>query len=194
MTRAYDLDDDRSRHPLGDGWLVAWAILVAIGARFGLAVASVGTMTVALVGRRVGFAAVGAVLAVVSSALGALAWASAVPRQLGPFEGWATVSADPVTVGRGTRLTLEVEGERFDAWLYGATAGRALQRQAGEVVFVAGARRSTRSARVRPSAPRRGSFPTRRDGRRAAGLAVGACRQPCAQRAPPVGVCRDGAC
>jgi competence protein ComEC len=140
MTRAYDLDDGRSRHPLGDGWLVGWAILVAIGARFGLAAALAGTVAVALVGRRVGLAAVGAVLAIVASALGAHAWASAVPRQLGPFEGWATVSADPVTMGRGTRLTLEVEGERFDAWLYGATAGRALQRQAGEVVWVAGER------------------------------------------------------
>ena len=129
-----------SRHPLGDAWLVGWAVVVALGARVGLAVALGVTALVAVVGRRAGPVAVCAVLAVASSALGAHAWASAVPRHLGPYTGWARVAADPATVGRGTRLTLEVHGERFDAWLYGATAGKALQRQAGEVVWVVGER------------------------------------------------------
>lgn len=120
--------------------MVGWAVAVALGARFGLPAALAATVVVAVVGRRVVPSAVCAVLAIVAALLGAQAWASAAPRQLGPFAGWATVSADPVTVGRGTRLTLEVEGERFDAWLYGAAASTALQRQAGEVVWVSGER------------------------------------------------------
>ncbi|MEN9646817.1 MAG: putative competence protein ComEC [Actinomycetota bacterium] len=140
MTRAYGLDDLRSRHHLGDGWVVAWAATVAVGARFGLVPSLAGAVLIVLVGRRAGAGAVCLCLAVLGSTLGAHAWASAVPRTLGPYRGWAEVKADPVTIGRGTRLTLEVEGERFDAWVYGAAAGTAVQRQAGEVVWVVGER------------------------------------------------------
>lgn len=118
-------------------------MVVALGARFGLLPSTVAAALVGVVGRRVGPAAVCAVLAVVASMLGTHAWASAVPRTLGPFGGWATVAADPVAMGRGTRLTLEVEGERFDAWVYGAIAGKAQQRQAGEMVWVSGERVAT---------------------------------------------------
>lgn len=140
MSRAYDLRADAAGHPLGDGWVVAWAVVVALGARFGLP-ASMGVATmVAFVGRRSVAGAACVVLAVVASTLGAHAWATAVPRTLGPYEGWAGVAADPVAIGRGTRLTLEIEGERFDAWTYGATAGIAARRQTGELVWVVGER------------------------------------------------------
>ncbi len=114
--------------------------MVAVGTRLGLPAAFAVTALVAVVGRRPGPVAVCATLAVASASLGAHAWASAVPRHLGPYTGWATVAADPLAVGSGTRLTLEVQHERFDAWAYGALAGKAMQRQAGELVWVAGER------------------------------------------------------
>jgi len=140
MRRAYGLRTDRSEHPLGDGWVVAWAVVVALGARVGVVAALGVSVVVAVVGRRPGAGAVCLMLAVLASMLGAHAWASALPRTLGPYRGWAEVTADPASIGRGTRLTLEVEGERFDAWAYGAAAGTASRRQAGELVWVVGER------------------------------------------------------
>lgn len=132
--------DAGARHPLGDAWVVSWAATVAAGTRLGLLAALGVTALVAVVGRRSGPVMVCVALAMASAALGAHAWASAAPRQLGSFTGWAQVAADPVSVGRGTRLTLEVHDERFDAWVYGATAGKAMQCRAGEMVWVVGER------------------------------------------------------
>ena len=140
MSRAYGVRIDGSGHPLGDGWVVAWAVVVALGARFGLPTSLGAATLVAAAGRRPVSGVVCVVLAVVASVLGAHAWAATAPRALGPYQGWAAVAADPVTVGRGTRLTLEVEGERFDAWTYGAAAGTASRRQAGELVWAVGER------------------------------------------------------
>lgn len=72
--------------------------------------------------------------------LGANAWESARPRHLGGYTGWAELAADPAPFGSGVRATLEIEGERFDAWVYGAQRRKLIDAQAGELVWVQGER------------------------------------------------------
>ncbi len=80
-------------------------------------------------------------------------WTSAVPRHLGDYSGWATVVGDPAPFGSGLRVTIEIEGERFDAWVYGSPRRRLVDRQAGELVYVQGERRvmisNVRRAQIR---------------------------------------------
>ncbi len=92
-------------------------------------------------------------------ALGALVVAAAVrsdhthqalaPDTLGPFTGWATVARDPAPVGGGTRVVLQIEGERFECWVRGpARRQRVARWQQGDVVQVAGRRRPLSPARA----------------------------------------------
>jgi competence protein ComEC len=63
-----------------------------------------------------------------------------VPRRLGDFTGWAQLVADPAPFEAGLRVTLEIEGERFDAWVYGAAQRKMAGRGSGEYVWVEGRR------------------------------------------------------
>src|SRR5262245_13070890 len=65
--------------------------------------------------------------------LGGRAWAATEPRTLGPFAGWATVVEDPVTIGPGTRIVLEIDGERFEAAAYGSKRHRLAALEAGQM-------------------------------------------------------------
>ncbi len=80
-------------------------------------------------------------------------WQSASPRHIGEYSGWATVVGDPAPIGKGLRVTVEIDGERFDVWAYGSPRRRLVDRQAGEVVYVQGERRlmvsNARRAQVR---------------------------------------------
>jgi competence protein ComEC len=80
-------------------------------------------------------------------------WHSAVPRHTGPYTGWVTIVGDPAPFGSGMRVTVEVERERFDAWVYGSPRRRLVDRQAGESVYVQGERRlmvsNVRRAQIR---------------------------------------------
>ncbi len=80
-------------------------------------------------------------------------WNGAVPRHLGGYSGWVTIVGDPAPFGSGLRVTVEVAGERFDAWVYGSPRRRLVDRQAGEVVFIEGDRRpmisNVRRAQIR---------------------------------------------
>lgn len=82
------------------------------------------------------------------------AWATLEPDVLGPYRGWARVVDDPQRFGGGTRVILDVDGERFEAWVRGQVRRRRLDAwQAGDVVMVAGERRALaadRRARVAP--------------------------------------------
>ena len=74
--------------------------------------------------RRPDLAAAAVVLVLVSGVASARAWAGVAPRQLGPFDGWATLVTDPAPVGRATGVVLEVHGERFEVFAYGSVARR----------------------------------------------------------------------
>lgn len=80
---------------------------------------------------------------------GGQAWREVTPRQLGPFTGWVRLVDDPYRFGNGTRLTIEVEGERFDAWFYGTPQRRVAERQAGEWIWLEGRRQGFRGGRGR---------------------------------------------
>lgn len=75
------------------------------------------------------------------------------PDRLGPYSGWVRLVDDPQPYGGGTRLVLEVEGERYEAWVRGrARRIRVAQWRGGERVVVAGVRVSLsdeRAGRVR---------------------------------------------
>ena len=49
--------------------------------------------------------------------------------------------SDPTALGRGVRVVLEIEGERFDATVYGSARRRLVVRQAGERVELVAERR-----------------------------------------------------
>ena len=68
-------------------------------------------------------------------------WQAASPRHIGDYSGWVTMIGDPAPYGSGLRVTVEIDGERFDAWVYGSSRRRLVDRQAGEMVYVQGRRR-----------------------------------------------------
>jgi len=72
--------------------------------------------------------------------LGHRAWTQVQPRHLGPYQGVVALVSDPAPLGAGLRVTFEIEGERFDAWLYGGARRKLEPRQAGDRVWVRGRR------------------------------------------------------
>jgi competence protein ComEC len=142
ITRAYDAGPHARRHPLRDSEVVLVVAATVIG------VWTKSIVCVALVA----FAAAGisrrALVLVTCLAIGGVGawrsqveWGGAVPRHIGHYSGWVTVIGDPAAFGSALRVTVEVEGQRFDAWAYGSPRRRLVDRQAGEIVFVEGTRR-----------------------------------------------------
>lgn len=67
--------------------------------------------------------------------------AGLVPDHLGPFAGWVTVVDDPRPFGSGTRVILQIDGERFEMWVRGRAGQlRVAGWQGGDAVWVDGAR------------------------------------------------------
>ncbi|WP_162941876.1 ComEC/Rec2 family competence protein [Desertimonas flava] len=63
------------------------------------------------------------------------------PDRLGPFAGWATVALDPAPAHGATRVVLQIEGERFEAWERGRAARlRVGEWNQGDVVWAVGER------------------------------------------------------
>ena len=136
----------RWRHSLGDVAVAHLAVLTCLSAWAhawvpAIALAAVGAVTF-VVGWRM---PIGAVLCVALVAVAAWrsesAWHDVAPRALGPYTGWAEVVGDPAPFDNGLRVTVEIGGERFDAWAYGSPRRRLVDRQSGDLVWVAGTRR-----------------------------------------------------
>lgn len=83
--------------------------------------------------------AVGAVCSVASFARSHVEW-STVSRAL-PAEvrGEAVIVGDPDPVGRATRVVFEVDGTRYESWLYGRLARKVARLESGRHVVVRGA-------------------------------------------------------
>ncbi|MXW41791.1 MAG: ComEC/Rec2 family competence protein [Acidimicrobiia bacterium] len=80
-----------------------------------------------------------------SSALGAKAWAGLDPLEPAVFTGEVTLVSDPVPLGNGTRVLLRAGGRRYEAWAYGALSRQLVQSLAGHRLYVV--------ASVRPMEP-----------------------------------------
>ncbi|MBI4935747.1 MAG: ComEC/Rec2 family competence protein [Actinobacteria bacterium] len=143
MTRAYEVTAGRSWHLPDHGVaLVAGAAVagVSVGVLAAVAVAALALLIERPRQAARWCAAACGVVGVVGATAGGRAWHDAVPRHLGPFSGWAQVATDPAVYGSGVRLTLEIDGQRFDSWSYGSRADTMAHRQAGEWVWVQGER------------------------------------------------------
>ena len=146
--RGYGLSGRAGEHPFTDGDVVAVVAALVAGVWAGASVAVVVGACVAgslVVGRRRRTAVLCLFVVLFGAGAGRQAWRHAQPRHLGPYAGWALVAADPAPFGAGVRLTVEIEGERFDAWLYGGRGARMAETQAGEYVWLEGERRALRS-------------------------------------------------
>ena len=145
MMRAYEVAPlatvHHPRREYGDGFVVLLAVVLVVGIWLGSWWALLG-VPVGLLYRLRGLTIIVCVgVAVLGGWLGNHAWQSAQPRHLGDYTGWAELVADPAPFGEGLRATFEIEGERFDAWLYGGQRRKLADRQAGEYVWVQGRRR-----------------------------------------------------
>ena len=142
MTRAYDARVDRRRHPFGDIAIALVAAAAVIGV-WTQSLAAVGLVAVAstIACRRPTLLVVCLIVGLCGAWRAQVSWDQAVPRHTGPYAGWVTVVGDPAPFGNGLRVTVEIEGERFDAWAYGSSRRRLIDRQAGETVYVEGQRR-----------------------------------------------------
>lgn len=85
---------------------------------------------------------------------GAQAWAQAAPRHLGAYQGWVELASDPTPFGGAVRVTVEIEGERFDAWCYGSVRRKLVGREQGDMVLLAGTRRPSPAGSARRDAVR----------------------------------------
>jgi len=156
--RSYDDPGRLPRHHLQrtlpkrvgvDGRWVLVALVHAVGIAVGpradagivVTVVAVCATTVAWWGSRsVLFAAAVAATMLLAAWQGQAAWRAAEPDRLGRWSGWALVVADPASRGRATMLTVEVDGERFDTFAYGATGRKLAAVATGEYVRLAGRR------------------------------------------------------
>ncbi len=144
---AYDAELAEPGHTLRDlhvaGLAGATVLGVLLHAHRPLLAMLLGLLVAFGAARRVPATTVG--LCIALSIVGAIrsdaAWADAVPRHVGAFAGWARVVGDPMRSGAATRITLQIEDERFDAWVYGSSRRRLEDRQPGEWVLVDGERR-----------------------------------------------------
>ncbi len=136
----------RRRHPLVDAEVatVTLAAVVGVWTRSPVWVGAIALASM-LARRRGALVVVCLVVGLLGGWRSTVTWNGAVPRHLGGYSGWATIVGDPAPFGGGLRVTVEVAGERFDAWVYGSPRRRLLERQAGEVVFIEGQRRALTS-------------------------------------------------
>ena len=123
-----------------DHHVIGIAAAVVFATWRGSAGVVIGTVVLAMARFPARAVVVALVLGTLASVLAVRAWEHAQPRQLGPFSGWARLAADPVPRGAGLRVTLEIDGERFDAWCYGRLRATFDDRQAGDRAWVVATR------------------------------------------------------
>ena len=127
-------------HQLSDAGVVLITAILVVAVWQGLWTAAILFVGSLLLRQRPLVLLLCASAALVGSWLGARAWDQATPRQLGRYTGWAEIVADPAPYGAGLRVTIEIDDERFDAWLYGGARRKLADRQSGQFIRVDGRR------------------------------------------------------
>jgi competence protein ComEC len=141
MRRAYGVVGTRDGHPVTTPFLAGAGVVVSVSAHHrSLPVAAVAVAIVwaATVRRERGRSLLLLVLLALAALWrGGVANEALVPDRLGPYAGWVKVVDDPQPAAGATRVTVEIEGERFEAWVRGrARRGRVATWRAGEYVMV----------------------------------------------------------
>lgn len=153
MAQGYGLAAARHRHPTGpigtaEVVAAAAAVAVTIATRWWFVVAAAGLLVGVARSPRAGMAV--AALASVGMWRADAAWSELRPDALGPFAGWARVTAEPTRTGAADRVVLEVGGERYEVWVRGRVHRRRVDAwRAGDRVMVAGVRQRLAPARQR---------------------------------------------
>jgi competence protein ComEC len=148
MSAAYETHLSSLGHGARDRWALLAAAATVAGVWCGrnvliVALPCLGLLAVRRVRRAVALLLVLVLAAVIA---GGHAWAEAHPRHLGSYAGWVQLVSDPSPSGPGMKVTIRVEGERFDAWLFGGQRIALGGRQAGEWAWVSGRRRPSTGA------------------------------------------------
>ena len=130
------------RHHVTDASMVLLAIALVVGVWLGWVAVAGAFVIGALSRQRASVVGVLVVAASVGCLAGTRAWQQAQPRQLGAYTGWVEIIGDPAPYGRGLRVMVEVQGERFDAWAYGGARRKLAQHQSGEFVWIDGQRQA----------------------------------------------------
>jgi competence protein ComEC len=100
--------------------------------------------------RRFALTFVVALMVLLGAARSAASWSALTPDRVGPFDGWGTVVEEPRRFSGATRLLVELDGERFEAWIRGRAGPlRAAEWRAGDRVRLAGERAPVDPDRVR---------------------------------------------
>jgi competence protein ComEC len=158
MMGAYDVQRDRWRHALGDAQVAMIALAAVVGVwtqslTWVAAVAFASWVTGRSGGSRPAVVLACLVVGLAGAWRSEDSWAAASPRHVGDYTGWVTIVGDPAPFGSGLRVTVVVEGERFDSWVYGSPRRRLVDRQAGDLVYAVGRRRpmvsNVRRAQIR---------------------------------------------
>ncbi len=68
-------------------------------------------------------------------------WQAVDRAVLGTYEGEATVIGEAQSIGRGTRIVVAIDGQRFESWVFGSRRHRVQMLAAGDVIRVSGLRR-----------------------------------------------------
>jgi competence protein ComEC len=149
MEPGYGVTPEPARHPTSraDREAVPTALVVGLTVAVVIAVVTrtwiVGPIPAAAAlaaGRRV-VAIVVALVVVIAAARSDVAWSELAPDQLGAFQGWGTVVEEPRPFGGATRVLVELDGERYEAWVRGRSGSlRAADWRAGDRVHLAGQR------------------------------------------------------
>lgn len=129
-----------SRHHLSDLGVLLITVALVVAVWQGVWVVVVAPVFAGAIRQRPVVILLCVIAALVGSWVGVRAWQQAAPRHLGAYSGWAEIVADPAPYGAGVRVTVEIDDERFDMWLYGGTRRRFMDHQVGEYVWLRGHR------------------------------------------------------
>ncbi len=127
-------------HQLSDAGLLLITVTLVVAVWQGVWVGALALVAGLLMRQRALVVLLCAVAALTGSWVGARAWEQAAPTNLGDYTGWVEIAADPASYGAGLRVTVEIDDERFDAWLYGGARRKLAERQSGQFVWVQGRR------------------------------------------------------
>ncbi len=125
-----------------DGGVIALSVAVVIGVWTGdPMLAGLAGVAVGVAWRSPRLVLVAVVLAAGGAVRSQHEWAGLAPDHIGPYEGWVRLIDDPQPYPSSTRLIVEIDGERFEAWSRGrAQQLRIATWRGGEWVVMSGDR------------------------------------------------------